>query len=133
MSETMKIKKSTLYLFGTILLILIGGYFMMQNNESIDNTNVINEGNAGQVQNVVIGMKNYNYYPNTIKVKAGLPVSLSLDSSVAGCFRDFTIRELGVRKYLVNPSDKVEFTPTKPGRYTFACSMGMGTGTLVVE
>ena len=56
-----------------------------------------------------------------------------IDKSVVGCYRGFTIRELGISKYLPTPDDYVEFTPTEPGTYGFACLMGMGTGTLVVE
>lgn len=87
---------------------------------------------SGDVQKVVLSYKNGNYYPNTVTVKAGTPVQLSLDSSVAGCYRSFTIKQLGVAKNLRSPSDFVEFTPSTPGTYRFACSMGMGTGTLVV-
>jgi plastocyanin domain-containing protein len=128
-----KIKKSTLYISGIILLILIGGFLFLKSGDSSTSENTLNGNSNGEVQKVVIGMNNYNYYPNTIKVKAGIPVSISLDESVYGCFRDFTIREFGVRKYLKTPQDTVEFTPTKKGTYTFACSMGMGTGTLIVE
>ena len=125
-------EKSTIYGIGIFLLIVIGGYFLIGSSENI-NENVVDSGNSGDFQKVTIGMKNYNYYPNIINVEAGKTVRLSLDSSVSGCFRDFTIRELGIRKYLRTPSDYVEFTPTKPGTYRFACSMGMGTGTLIVE
>jgi plastocyanin domain-containing protein len=128
-----KIKKSTLYILGIIVLIFVGSFFMLKSGSSNVTTNTINEESNGEVQKVVIGMKNYNYYPNTVKVNAGTPVSISLDESVYGCFRDFTIREFGVREYLKTPQDTVEFTPTKKGTYTFACSMGMGTGTLIVE
>ena len=78
-------------------------------------------------------MKNYNYYPQTVKVKANQPVRIYLDKSVAGCYRSFTIRDFGVVKYLETEKDYVEFTPNKKGSFRFACSMGMGTGTLIVE
>jgi len=127
----MKIKKTTLY-FLVILVIVVAGYITMASKSAPSSGSVSNSGN-GDMQKVVIGMKNYNYYPNTIRVKVGQPVEISLDESVYGCFRDFTIREFGVRKYLKTPQDTVTFTPTEKGSYTFACSMGMGTGTLVVE
>lgn len=129
----MKIKKTTLYILGIILLVGVAWYFMADNSSgNIDN----NPGNGignGEVQDVVIGMKDYNYYPNTIKVKQGQPVRISLDESVYGCFRSFTIRDFGVNKYLRTPEEYVEFTPNKKGTFRFACSMGMGTGTLIVE
>lgn len=128
----MRIKKSAFYAIGIILVVLIGGFFLFKGSEQ--NIHYFQEDSKnGDVQNVVISMKNYNYYPNTIKVKAGVPVSISLDSSVAGCFRDFTIRDFGIHKYLKTPQDTLVFTPEKEGSYTFACSMGMGTGVLVVE
>src|SRR3989344_1723532 len=124
--------KSILYIIGTILIILVAGTVLIKGNG--DNYNVAPAGSGtGDTQNIVLGIKDYNYYPNTVKVKVGVPVSISLDSSVSGCYRSFTIRDLGINKYLKTPKDTVEFTPTKKGTYRFACSMGMGTGTLVVE
>ena len=129
----MKIKKSTLYFAGLILLVGIMAFFLF--NEKGNSTNNLINGQQvnGEAQNIVIGMKNLNYYPNTIKVKANQPVEISLDKSVTGCFRSFTIRDFGINKYLATPQDKITFTPTKPGTYKFACGMGMGTGTLIVE
>lgn len=126
----MEIKKSTLHILAIILIVVIGGYFLVNNFENSSAEKVVV---TEDIQEVVIGMKDYNYYPNTVEVELGKTVRISLDSSVGGCFRDFTIRDFGVRKYLKTPSDYVEFTPTKPGTYTFACSMGMGTGKLIVK
>jgi len=132
----MEIKKSTLYI-GVILLILIaGGFFFFKGGSSIVNGNVVSEGSQalqGEVQKVVISEKNLNYYPNEIKVKAGQPVSISLDSSVTGCLRSFNIRDLGVSKNAKTPSDTIDFTPIKKGTFKFACSMGMGYGSIIVE
>ena len=125
-----KMKKSIIYALGIILLVLIIGFFMLKSNAT---GKIIDGSSNGDVQKIIIGMRNYNYYPNTINLKVGESVSISLDSSVSGCFRDFTIKEFGIRKYLRTPQDSVEFTPTKPGTYTFACSMGMGVGRFVVK
>jgi plastocyanin domain-containing protein len=129
----MRIKKSALYILGIILLVVIPGVFMLQGGSG-SSGNVVSTGDSdGEIQEVVLGMKNFNYHPNSVKVKVNKPVRISLDKSVYGCFRDFTMREFGIREYLKTPEDTVEFTPTEKGRYTFACSMGMGTGTLIVE
>lgn len=127
----MIIKKSTLYTFLVLVLIVIGGFFFFKSSEGANDGGI--DGKSGNMQNVVLGIKNYNYYPNTINVKAGIPVRISLDNSVTGCYRSFTIRELGVSKNLKTPDDYVEFTPSKKGTYRFACIMGMGHGTLIVE
>ena len=132
--ENIEIKKSSIYLIGIVILITFGGYFILGSSKDGSITgNIVAVNPNKEMQKVVIGLKNFNYYPNTIKVKAGKPISISLDQSVSGCLRDFTIRDLGIRKYLRTPSDTVEFTPTKPGVYRFSCIMGMGTGTLIVE
>lgn len=135
--KAIEIPKSAIYVSGILLVIIAAGFFML--NQSGSYPELQNEqvsGNVvagtGEIQEVVIGMKNYNYYPDTINLKAGIPARVSLDDSVYGCFRDFTIRDLGVREYLKTSEDYVEFTPTDPGTYPFACSMGMGFGKLVV-
>ncbi len=115
-----------------VLVVLVVGfiYFGSGNTESTPITgNVV----AGEIQKVVISEKNSNYYPQTINVKAGSPVEITLDSSVVGCFRSFNIRDLGVSGYAKTPGDKITFTPAQKGTYKFACSMGMGTGTIIVE
>ena len=134
--EPTETRKPALYGIGILLIVAAAGFFMLQNapdsavqDEPPPETAAAG---SGEVQEVVLGMKNFNYHPNTVTIKAGVPTRLSLDDSVYGCFRDFTIRELGIRKYLRTPNDYIEFTPTKPGTYTFACSMGMGVGKLVV-
>ena len=131
MSEAIKIKRATLYFALIIILIVGAGFFMLKENSST--ANVATETQNGDFQRVVIGVKNLNYYPNTITVKSGTPVRIYLDKSVTGCLRSFTIRDFGIAKNLKTPSDYVEFTPNKKGSFSFACSMGMGTGTLVVE
>ena len=116
-----------------LFLIAIAGFFLLKGGIVQENTEV--QGNAvqGELQKVTLGVKNYNYYPNTVKVQAGKPVEITLDKDVSGCLRSFTIRDLGVSKYSKNPEDKIVFTPTKTGTHKFACSMGMGYGTLIVE
>jgi len=132
----MEIKKSTLYFIGILLVLAAGGFFFLRSGSSAISGNVISEGAQvvqGEIQKVVIGEKNANYYPNTIKVKANQPVSITLDNSVQGCLRSFNIKELGVSKYARTPSETIDFTPTKEGTFTFACSMGMGYGKIIVE
>jgi len=107
-----------------------GGGANIQDSGVINNT--ANQQNA-ETQRITLSMKNYNYYPNTIKVKAGQPVSITLDESVSGCYRSFTIRDLNVAKYSRTPSDTIDFVPAKKGTFRFSCSMGMGTGTIIVE
>ncbi|MEI6732130.1 MAG: cupredoxin domain-containing protein [archaeon] len=125
-------KNTTLLIIVAAIIILIGGYSLFANSGNNSPSNP-STSSSGEVQKLVLSYKNYNYYPNTITVKANQPVRISLDSSVAGCYRTFTLKDFGVYKYLKTPSDYVEFTPTKTGTFTFACGMGMGFGKIVVQ
>lgn len=130
-------KNSTLYLGAILVLVVVAGYFVFSSGTVETTGNVVSNSPSvnpsGEIQNVVLSIKNYNYYPQEIRVKEGVPVRISLDKSVVGCYRSFTLREFGVAKNLPTPQDYVEFTPNKKGSFRFACSMGMGTGTLIVE
>ena len=138
-NKNMEVKIKKKYFYGFIIIIIIVAGFYLYNNsvkgDSIDNGNNGNNGNgnSGETQKITLSMKNGNYYPNTINVKANQPVEITLDNSVRGCYRSFTIRDLGVVKYAKTPEDKIIFTPKKTGSFRFACSMGMGTGTIIVE
>ncbi len=124
---------SNKFLTVLVVLVIVGaGFFLIKGSGPSGNAVSGNSG-SGKIQEVTLGMKGYNYYPNTVAVKANQPVRIYLDKSVGGCYRSFTIRDFGIAKYLATPKDYVEFTPTKKGSYRFACSMGMGTGTLIVE
>lgn len=124
-------KNSTILIFIAVILVL-GGYFIVNSgNSQKTNANVVSDN--GLIQQVTLGIKNYNYYPDTLEVKEWEKVSLTLDSSVYGCFRSFTVKELGIRAISTNPSEKIEFIPTKKGVFVFSCSMGMGYGKLIVK
>lgn len=121
-----------IYLLGIFILIAIAGFLLLKGEAS---KSIDVQGNTlpGEVQKVTLGTKDYNYYPNTIKVEAGKPVSITLDKSVTGCLRSFIIKDLGVSKYARDPSQTIDFTPAKKGTFRFSCSMGMGYGTIIVE
>ena len=134
--EQKKSHKKTIFIIIIISALLMGGVFLF-NNKSI-NGNIINDNKddpqiQGEVQRITLSFKNYNYYPNTITVKQGIPVEITLDSSIRGCYRSFNIQSLGVSKHSSNPSDTITFNPDKKGSFEFACSMRMGRGTIIVE
>ncbi|MEK6859007.1 MAG: cupredoxin domain-containing protein [Nanoarchaeota archaeon] len=114
-----------------IVIVLAGTIIFMSSGSSSVTGNVV--ANTGDAQKITLSERDLNYYPSSITVKAGQLVELSLDSSVKGCLRSFTIRDLGVQQYAKTVSDTITFTPTKKGTFTFACSMGMGFGTINVE
>jgi plastocyanin domain-containing protein len=126
-------EKSTLYGIGIFIILIVGGLFFMKGNSADINGGTINDIENKEAQKITLSVQDYNYYPNTITVKVNQPVEITLDESVSGCLRDFTISAFGVRKYSSSPEEKIIFTPTKKGTFRFACSMGMGTGTIIVE
>ena len=75
------------------------------------------------------------YAPNTVKVRAGSPVTLTFDrQETSGCSAELLIPAFGIKETLPAFGQKtVEFTPTQPGEYEFTCGMRMLRGTLLVE
>ncbi len=132
-------KNSTFVIGIIVMLILAGGFVFAKsgNGNTVTGNSIVTdvapEVVKGEVQKVVLSTKNYNYFPNTVNVKANQAVEITLDKSVTGCLRAFTIKDLGVSQYAKTPNDKIVFTPTQKGNFRFTCSMGMGYGTLVVE
>lgn len=121
-----KINRKNIFI-GIAIIVVIGLiiFFAMNKDSNTNSTTSV-------VQKITLGFTN-NYNPNTIEVKAGIPVEITLDNSVNGCYRAFTIPALGVSKISRSPSDTIKFTPDKPGIYHFQCGMNMGYGTIIVS
>ena len=85
-------------------------------------------------QNSEIVITARGYSPNYIKVKRGLPVTLTLRSKDAfSCASAFRIPSLGISKNLQpNGVETISFTPQKTGKIPFSCSMGMYRGVIEV-
>lgn len=86
-------------------------------------------------QNPQITITTSGYYPNLIRVKKGLPVTITLIGKDAySCASAFRIPSLGIGVNLKSANDiqKITFTPTKTGEIPFTCSMGMYTGVIEV-
>ena len=88
---------------------------------------------SANVQEVEITVEG-GYEPGTIELKVGVPARLIFHRiETASCSEEVVIPEFGIRKKLpAHKKTAVEFTPDKPGRYSFTCGMGMLRGTLVV-
>ena len=129
--------KNTTMLILFLIIVIIGIFFLTLNSGAKtlpQNTNeVVNSTINGEVQQITLSMKRGNYYPREIRVKEGIPVVITLDKTVSGCFRAFTLREFNVNKYSRNPSQTINFIPNKNGVFTFSCSMNMASGKIIVE
>ncbi|HRZ85404.1 MAG TPA: cupredoxin domain-containing protein [Candidatus Paceibacterota bacterium] len=99
---------------------------------SVLNPSIINNDEVF-VQKINMSVKNGNYYPSILVVKKDQPVEITLDNSVRGCYRYFTVEELGLELYSKDPSKLIIFTPTQRGTYSFKCNKGLGDGKLIVN
>ena len=125
-----RFSKKSLIPIVIIAIILIGGFWFVYNSSGKNiSGNVVNQ---KAIQKITLSLKG-DYYPNNINVKSGVPVEITLDSSVRGCYRSFSIPDLGVAKHSSSSTDTINFTPNQKGTFRFQCSMGMGTGTLIVK
>lgn len=81
-------------------------------------------------QVVTIDVKSTSYKASVNTLKLGIPVKLILKTNnVFSCARSFTIPSLNISKLLPSTGTEIiEFTPTKLGKLTFTCSMGMYSG-----
>ena len=87
------------------------------------------------VQKVTLHVSNSGYSPKAFKVQKDIPVELTLESTgnVYSCATAFTFKAFNITEMLGPSDSKVrKFTPTKKGIFTFACSMGMYSGTMEV-
>jgi sulfite exporter TauE/SafE len=86
-----------------------------------------------QVIKMVVGGQSAAYEPDFFIVRAGMPVRWEIDQQTSsGCLSYVVSRQLGIQAPLKRGPNVVEFTPAKPGKYVFSCSMGMYTGTITV-
>ncbi|MCX6706013.1 MAG: sulfite exporter TauE/SafE family protein [Candidatus Woesebacteria bacterium] len=85
-------------------------------------------------QEATIYVKSGGYQSDVDTLRVGIPVKLILISQNArSCARAFAIPEFNLFKVLSQDgTDTMEFTPTKLGRLTYTCSMGMYTGSFNV-
>lgn len=86
------------------------------------------------VQEATIFATNVGYKTEVKTLKVGVPVRLTLiTKNNYSCSRSFIIPNYNISVLLPESGSKtVEFTPTKTGRLTFTCSMGMYTGSFNV-
>ena len=88
----------------------------------------------GGVQEIKITVKG-GYSPDVVVVKQGRPVRLDFyRDETASCSEQVVFGDFGIARDLpAYRSTAVEFTPKKPGEFTWTCGMNMLRGKLVVE
>jgi len=115
-------------LAGFGLIGLIVWYFWL--SSSSGTAAVVTTGGVQETRVVVKG----GYSPDTIRVRSGRPVRLVFDRQDADpCSERVVLDAFGVSAELPTGTEvPLEFTPTEPGEYEFACQMGMLRGKVIV-
>lgn len=88
----------------------------------------------GEIQEVTVTVDG-GYEPSRIVVEAGQPVRLNfLRRDKSSCLEQVRLPDFRIACNLpLNEVTTVEFTPTQPGSYEFACGMNMFRGVLEVQ
>lgn len=100
----------------------------------IDSSKINGSAQATGIQRITIEVKNNGYSPSRVQAKVGQPVELTLKTSdTFSCASAFRFREFDIQAQL-KPTDTqtFRFTPTRKGKFTFSCSMGMYSGVMEV-
>ncbi|MDQ3239750.1 MAG: sulfite exporter TauE/SafE family protein [bacterium] len=86
------------------------------------------------VQKVNIDVNSSGYTSDTIKLKRGVPVEITLNTKNSySCANAFTIPNLNIQQILpATGSQTITFTPQKTGQLAYSCSMGMYRGNFEV-
>lgn len=88
---------------------------------------------SSEMQEIRMIVEGSYYSPSSFTVSAGKPVRWVIDASkMSGCTSAILFRDFGISRQLQRGENVIEFTPTKPGTYTFTCGMGMVRGTMTV-
>jgi hypothetical protein len=94
---------------------------------SLSSTSTLKQTENGQIQQVKILARDFEYYPPFLKLKADLPTELNIISKdVVGCARVMWLGGLYDKPiYLEGTGEQnINFIPKK-GRYKISCTMGM--------
>lgn len=114
---------------GFALIVLIALFFFTSTKGAAMSATT---SNGVQQQRIIV---KGGYSPSTIHVVAGTPVHLVFDRQEhSACSEELVIPHFGVRRKLpAHQQTSIDFTPTKPGTFEFACGMNMLKGKIVVE
>lgn len=128
---------SAMVTIGLLLMVsagyaLTGGSLGNNVSEGTTNNNVLIDENA-PAQEVTLKYENWQYVMEPNELQAGVPVKLVVDmNTVRGCMRDVVISSFGIRKYVREGDNVIEFMPDKTGEFQIACSMNMGRTSFTV-
>ena len=75
----------------------------------------------------------FTYAPDVLRVEKNVPVEWNIfGGKFLGCANTLVSPGLGINTYIRSGMNTIRFTPTRAGKFTFSCSMGMIRGTMIV-
>lgn len=112
-----------------VALFSIGGivftywFFLMKNEKQVEVTD--------SVDIIVDG----GYIPNTIVIKKGKTTKINfLRKDPSSCLEEVVLGDFNTRKYLpLNKKVTIELKPKEEGEFTYACSMNMYHGKIIIR
>lgn len=144
-SSTTKGAASRLFLRFSGALVLVLAFFNLNSGFALTGINVTSflqsptpaVGSAptvtGGAQEVAMKVGPGYYEPNSLTIRAGVPVRWVVDGAGAqGCTSQLVIPDLNIVKFLTRGQNIIEFVAPDPGRIAFSCSMGMVRGSFTV-
>jgi len=113
---------------GLVSIALVLWYFFGEREHVAAQTN------ESGVQEIGVTVKG-GYSPDRIEVRAGLPVRLNFyRDETSSCSEQVVFGDFGISRHLPPfQTTAIEFTPDRPGEFTFTCGMSMMRGKLVVN
>ncbi|HZQ87632.1 MAG TPA: heavy metal translocating P-type ATPase [Acidimicrobiales bacterium] len=112
---------------GVLAIAVLARFFFRSRQGSA----AVEHGGVQEARIVVRG----GYTPARIEARTGVPLRIVFDRQEDGdCSSKVVFPDLALSRYLSPFAETaVEFTPTRPGTYEFACGMNMLHGALVVQ
>lgn len=120
-------------ILAAVLCLLIAGLLLIFFNTQDKEGSAVGPSPSGDVQEIRMAVEGFAYVPSSFTVVSGKPVRWVIDATeMSGCTSAILFRDFGISRQLQKGENVIEFTPTKPGTYTFTCGMGMVRGTMTV-
>lgn len=119
----MRIDETLVLIFGTLGIFFVYWFFLMKREKQVEV--------ADSVDIIVDG----GYIPNTIVIKKGRVTKINfLRKDPTACLEEVILGDFNTRKYLpLNKKVTVELKPKEEGEFTYACSMNMYQGKIIIR
>lgn len=126
--------------FAAVIVIMLG-IFNISSGLTLTGTNVAISNLVPQEQQIIqdpnvklvdgkqiveMAVNGLDYSPDVFTIKSGIPVEWRVDGKGAqGCAQILSAPTLKIREFIGGTIKTITFTPSKPGKIRFSCSMGM--------